>query len=217
MNRTFLLMACLLVSAHLQGKADEGAYATLCTNVVAALGDGKRLTSPAFTNQMHVYLSEPSVEMRSMAELALSISRFSMFEQSQRNADYEASCQFCSNVLSAADLPVRSWQKSLASVLYAGNLAIDGKYKCARTVCEAGLSVHLASPTTDAERAVWAAIAAHDLVPEISITNALNLCAALSLLGGGETSGLSAYTNGLPPQAMRLLHERPMVGKEGDW
>ena len=213
--RTLLAAGVLL--GVLQGKADEGAYATLCTNVVAALGDGKRLTSPAFTNQMHIYLSEPSVEMRSMAELALSVSRFSIFEQSQRNADYEASCQFCSNVLYAADLPMRSWQKSVASVLYAGNLSMDGKYECARTVCKAGLSVHLASPTTDVERAVWAAIAAHDLVPEISITNALNLCAALSLLGCGETSEFPTYTNGLPPQAMRLLIERPMVGKEGDW
>mgnify|MGYP004660383159 CR=1 FL=1 len=78
------LLAAGVLLGVLQGKTDEGAYATLCTNVIAALGDGKRLTSPAFTNQMHVYLSEPSVEMRSMAELALSISRFSMFEQSQR-------------------------------------------------------------------------------------------------------------------------------------
>ena len=211
------LLAAGVLLGVLQGKTDEGAYSTLCTNVIAALGDGKRLTSPAFTNQMHAYRSDVDIRVRSLAELALSDALLTMCDELPDFEAYEEGCRSCSNVLFSAELPVRSWQKSVASVLYAGNLAMDGKYKCARTVCEAGLSVHLASPTTDAERAVWAAIAAHDLVPEISITNALNLCAALSLLGGGETSGLSAYTNGLPPQAMRLLHERPMVGKEGDW
>ena len=202
MNRTFLLLACLLVGSHLQGEPDESAYATLCTNVVAALGDGKRLTSPAFTNQMHAYRSDVDIRVRSLAELALSDALLTMCDELSDFEAYEEGCRSCSNVLFSAELPVRSWQKSVASVLYAGNLAMDGKYKCARTVCEAGLSVHLASPTTDAEHAVWAAIAAHDLVPEISITNALNLCAALSLLGCGETSGLPAYTNGLPTQAM---------------
>ena len=202
MNRTFQLLACLLVGSHLQGEPDESAYATLCTNVVAALGDGKRLTSPAFTNQMHAYRSDVDIRVRSLAELALSDALLTMCDELSDFEAYEEGCRLCSNVLFSAELPVRSWQKSVASVLYVGNLAMDGKYKCARTVCEAGLSVHLASPTTDVEHAVWAAIAAHDLVPEISITNALNLCAALSLLGCGETSGLPAYTNGLPTQAM---------------
>lgn len=195
----------VLMSFPLHGNAAGNAYATLCTNVIAALGNETTLTSSAFTNQMQVYLSASNIEARSLAGLALSISLFSTFERTLQDNAYDASCQFCSNVLYSADLPVRSWQKSVASVLYAGNLAMDGKYERARAVCDAGLSVHLASPTTEVERTVWSAMAAHDVVPAISITNALNLCAALSLLVNGESSGLSAYTNGLPPRAMSKI------------
>ena len=200
-----ILVAGVWACMHMQSIADESDYQILCTNVAAALSSGSTLTSPAFTNQMQVYLSASNIEARSLAGLALSISLFSTFERTLQDNAYDASCQFCSNVLYSADLPVRSWQKSVASVLYAGNLAMDGKYGRARAVCDAGLSVHLASPTTEVERTVWAAMAAHDVVPAISITNALNLCAALSLLVNGESSGLSAYTNGLPPQAMSKI------------
>lgn len=200
-----VLAMVVLMGCPLHGNADENAYAALCTNVIAALRSETTLTSSAFTNQMHAYLSATNVEARSLAGLALSISLFSTFERTLQDTAYDASCQFCSNVLYSADLPVRSWQKSAASVLYAGNLAMDGKYVRARAVCDAGLSVHLTSPTSDVERAVWAAMAAHDVVPAISIANALNLCAALSLLVRGESSGLSAYTNGLPPQAMSKI------------
>ncbi|MGN0833587.1 MAG: hypothetical protein ACI4RD_08080 [Kiritimatiellia bacterium] len=200
-----LLATGVLIGVFLRGNAEIRSYESLCTNIIAALGNETLLISPGFTNQMHSYLSETNAEKRSMAELALSISQFSMFEKSLHNQAYDASCRFCSNVIYSADLPVRSWQKSVACVLYAGNLAMDGKYERARSVCDAGLSVHLSSPTTDVERMVWAAIATHDLVPDISITNALKLCAGLSLAVAGESAELYAYTNGLPPQAIQIL------------
>ena len=205
MNMKIMLAAGVLVGVSMRVNAETDSYATICTNVIAALENETLLTSSAFSNQMYNYLSETNAEMRAIVELALSISRFSAFEKSLLNADYDASCRFCSNVLHSADLPARSWQKSAACVLYAGNLAMDGKYAQARTVCDIGLSVHLASPTTDVERMVWAAIAVHDVVPDISITNALNLCAGLSLAVNGESSGLYAYTNGLPLQAVRKI------------
>lgn len=212
-----VLLAAGVLLGVLQGKADEDAYATLCTNVIAALGDGKRLTSSAFTNQMHAYRSDVDIRVRSLAELALSDALLTMCDELPDFEAYEEGCRSCSNVLFSAELPVRSWQKSVASLFYAWALRMDGKRDESLAVCRTALSTHLASPTMNVERAVWSAMSRETGLPEMSITNSLKLAAALSVPAERRPAEWTTYTNGLPPQAMRLLHERPMVGKEGDW
>lgn len=207
MIEKYLLVAGFIVGMHLQSVADRNAYETLCTNVVAALSSKRMMVSPGFTNQLSSCLGESDVQLRSLAELALSISLFDMFEASQGN-EYDEGCRFCTNVLYSTDLPERSWQKSVASLVYSSALHMDGKRDLALTVCRTALSTHLASPTTDVERAVWSAMSrVEDDSTEFDITNSLKLAAALSVPVERRSTDWGEYTNGLPTQAIQILLE----------
>lgn len=208
MIKEILLMACALVGVYARVIADEACdYQVLCTNVVAALSNGRALTSPAFTNQMHAYLAGPNVRARALAGLALSDSLLTMCDESSDFAAYAEGRLSCSNVLFSSDLPVRSWQKSVASLFYAWALRMDGKKELSLAACRTALSSHLASPTTDVECAVWAAMSWEGGLPEMSITNSLKLAAALSVPAERRPFEWGVYTNGLPTQAIRILLE----------
>lgn len=205
MIKKYILVAGALVGMQIQGFADVNSYETLCTNVVAALTNKRILVSPGFTNQLNDCLRGVDVRQRSLAELVLSISLFDMFETSQMN-EYDEGCRLCTNVLYSVDLPERSWQKSVASLIYSSALHMDGKRERALAVCCAALSTHLASPTTDVERAVWSAMSrVEGDAAEFDITNSLKLAAALSVLSERRPLEWGAYTNGLPARAIQIL------------
>lgn len=207
MIEKYILAAGILAGMHIQGVAGENSYETLCTNVIAALSNKRILVSPSFTNQLNACLEAEDVRLRSLAGLTLSISLFDVFETSLRD-EYDEGCRFCTNVLYSVDLPARSWQKSVASLIYSSALHMDGKRERALAVCCAALSIHLASPTTDVERAVWSAMSrVEGGSAEFDITNSLKLAAALSVSVERRSSDWGAYTNSLPPQAIRILLE----------
>ena len=207
MIKKYLMTAALLIALRQHGIADTSSYETLCSNVVAALHDKSILVSPSFTNQLHAYLRAQDVRQRSLASLTLSLALFDMFESSLRD-EYDEGCKFCTNVLYAGDLPDRSWQKSVASLIYSSALHLDGKRSRALQVCSTALSTHLASPSTDVERAVWSAMSNDgSCQSEFDITNSLKLAAALSVPKDRRALEWGAYTNGLPEQAIRILLE----------
>ena len=202
-----LLLTFTLVGACFWGRSEDSPYQVLCTNVIAALSDGKILTAPSFTNQLHAYMEGTDVNARVLAGLVLSDSLLTMYDKSSDFAAYDEGFAFCSNVLYSSELPMRSWQKSVASIFYAWALRIDGKKELALEVCCTALSTHLASPTTDIECAVWSAMSREDGLPEMSITNSLKLAAALSVPIERRTTDWGEYTNGLPAQAIQILLE----------
>ena len=207
MIKRYLLAAGVLAGMHLPSIADRNAYEALCTNVVAALSNKRMLVSPEFTNQLSSCLREGDVRLRSLAELTMSVVLIDKFETSRGN-EYDEGCRFCTNVLNSADLPVRSWQKSVASLVYASALHMDGKRELALAACRTALSTHLASPTTDVERAVWSAMSRVEGDSfEFDITNSLKLAAALSVPIERRSSDWGEYTNGLPAQAIQILLE----------
>ena len=207
MIEKYILAASILAGMHIQSIAGENSYETLCTNVITALSNKRMLVSPGFTNQLNVCLGAEDVRLRSLAGLTLSISLFDMFETSLKN-EYDEGCRFCTNVLYSVDLPERSWQKSVASLIYSSALHMDGKRDRALTVCCTALSIHLASPTTDVERAVWSAMSrVEGGSAEFDITNSLKLAAALSVPVERRPSEWGSYTNGLPAQAVQILLE----------
>jgi len=89
-----ILATCLLVGMSIRGSAEENSYATLCTNVVAALTNRRMLVSSGFSNQLNDCLGTGDVRLRSLAELTLSISLFDKFETSMKN-EYNEGCRFC--------------------------------------------------------------------------------------------------------------------------
>lgn len=206
MIKYIVLATIATVGTSMQCSATEDSYEVLCTNVVAALANKTRLASPGFTNQLHVCLSNSDVRVRSLAELTLAFSRFEIFETSHGN-EYDEGCQFCTNVLYSADLPERCWQKSVASLLYSSALHMDGKREQALNVCCTALSIHLASPTTEVERAVWSVISKVDGETEFDITNSLRIAAALSVSVERRSSDWGAYTNNMPSRAIQVLME----------
>lgn len=207
MIKKILLISCILVCANFQSIADENDYRILCTNVVAALSDGRLLTSSSFTNQLHACTTNTDIRVRVLSKLILSDALLTMYDKSFDFPAYDEGCLLVSNVLFSAEVPARSWQKSVASLFYAWALRIDGKKDLALSVCCSALSSHLASPTTDVECAVWSAISREDGLPEMSITNSLKLAAALSVPAERRSSDWGAYTNSLPPQAIQILLE----------
>ena len=207
MIKKVLLVICVLICVYCHGIADESAYRAFCTNVVAALASENILTSPSFTNQLNAYAMGTNVRTRALAKLVLSDSLLTMYDKSSDFSAYGEGLASCSNVLFSADLPTRSWQKSVASIFYAWALRIDGKKEYALTVCNTALTFHLTSPTTDVECAVWSAMSKEDGLPEMSITNSLKLAAALSVPVERRPSEWGAYTNGLPEQAIQILLE----------
>lgn len=207
MIKKCILFVVFCSSMPILGMAAENRYVSLCTNVASALSNKRILVSPGFTNQISTYLVDSDVRVRSLAALTLSISLFDMFETSLRN-EYDEGCRFCTNVLYSVELPERSWQKSVASLLYSSALHLDGKRDEALSVSCTALSVHLASPTTDMERAVWAGMSRVETgMEEINITNSLKLAAALSVPIERRSSEWGIYTNGLPAQVIQILLE----------
>lgn len=207
MIEKYLLMAGILVCMSIQSIADGSNYETLCSNVVTVLSNGKILTSPSFTNQLHAYIGGTNVRARVLAGLVLSDSLLTMYDNTSDFAAYNEGLTACSNVLYSTELPMQSWQKSVASIFYAWALRIDGKRELALEVCRTALSTHLASPTSNVERAVWTAISCEDGLPEMSITNSLKLAAALSVSVERRPMEWDTYTNGLPEQAIQILLE----------
>lgn len=203
MMKRYMLVVSVFTAMHTYIFAGENTYESFCTNIVAALSDKRVQMSSAFTNQLSSYLGVADARVRSLAELTLSISNLDLFEKSLNN-EYDECCRFCSNVLSSVDLPERSWQKSVASLIYASALHRDGKRERALDVCRTALAIHLASPTTDVECAVWSAMSRieGDSV-EYDITNSLRLAAALSVPVERRSSEWGAYTNGLPTRAIQ--------------
>ncbi len=203
-----VLMACAVVGVHARAIADETCdYQVLCTNVATLLSKERSLTSPAFTNLMHAYLAGTNVRARALAGLALADSLLTMYDELSDFSAYAEGCLSCSNVLFSSDLPERSWQKSAASLFYAWALRMDGKRELSLAVCRTALSSHLASPTTDVERVVWAAMSREGGLPEMSITNSLKFAAAVSLPTERRPSEWGVYTNGLPELAIQILLE----------
>lgn len=207
MIEKLLMTACLFVGVRSNGVADENDYRVFCTNVVAALSSGSVLTSASYTNRLHSYATGANVKTRTLAKLVLADSLLTMYDKSSDFSAYDEGLDSCSNVLFSADLPARSWQKSVASLFYAWALRIDGKKDLALAVCNTALTSHLTSPTTDVERAVWSAMSKEDGLPEMSITNSLKLAAALSVPVARRPSEWGLYTNGLPAQAIQILLE----------
>ena len=207
MIRKSFVAVILIVGLHSYGGAAENDYHVLCTNVIAALSNKRALTSPSFTNQLHVYISGTNVQARILSRIVLSDVLLTMYDKSSDFGAYDEGFLSCSNVLFSGELPVRSWQKSVASLFYAWALRIDGKKDLAFEVCRTALASHLASPTTEVERAVWLAMCREDGLPEMSITNSLKLAAALSMSDERQPSEFGIYTNSLPPQAIQILLE----------
>lgn len=206
MIEKYIILVIVILNAYLYGIAENDRYTTFCTNVVAAFSNKKTLVSPSFTNQLNSCLHDGDARLRALAKLTLSISLFDMFETSLKN-EYDEGCRLCTNVLYSADLPERSWQKSVASIIYSSALHMDGKRGLALTVCRTALTTHLASPTTDVERAVWSAMSRVEGGNEFDITNSLKLAAALSMPIERRASEWMEYTNGLPAQAIQILSE----------
>ena len=177
-------------------------YGQLCADVVVALSDDSILLSDSFVNRMRTVSCQTNVEDAALAEMVLAMAASTAFEQEVDGRQLELCATCCTNILSNHGLPTRSWQKSAASVLYAVCLGFMGQHEESYSVCTNALTLHLASPTTDVERAVWSAMVCHEVVPDISVTNALDFCAALSLLIQGNQMAV-VYTNGLPSQAIQ--------------
>lgn len=206
MTKYIAMVTIAAVDICMECSATEDGYEVFCTNVVAAFTNKTRLASPGFTNQLQVCLSNADVRVRSLAELTLAFSRFEIFETSL-GTEYDEGCRFCTNVLYSVGLPERCWQKSVASLLYSSALHMDGKREQALNVCRAALSIHLASPTTEVERAVWSVISRVDGETEFDITNSLRIAAALSVPVERRSSEWGVYTNNMPSRAIQVLVE----------
>jgi hypothetical protein len=205
--RKTILAAVFVIGVYLSCFADKNDYGTVCSNVITALTNKRILVSPGFTNQLYTYIQSKDIQVSTLASLTLSISFFDLFETSLRS-EYDEGCRYCTNVLYSVALPQRSWQESVASLLYAAALHRDGRREDALEICRTALSVHLDAPTTGVECAVWSAMSRGETnVPEMSITNSLKMAAALSVPIEKRSSEWGVYTNGLPAQAINILLE----------
>lgn len=207
MIKKILFLSLTLAGVGLHVSADEDDYGALCTNVIAALTNETALLSPSFTNQLHVYVENSDARIRDLSRLALADALLTKYDVRFDLAAYADGRMFCSNVLFSTDSPARSWQKSVASLYYSWALRMDGRREEALAVCNTALSSHLASPTTDVERAVWSAMSRVDDLPEMDITNSLKIAAAISVSRERRSQEWSSYTNGLPPQAIQIILE----------
>ena len=197
----FASAVCL--SAFLPVAGDD--YHDMCTNMVAALYDDCRITDPAFTNLLYSFSQEASGCEKASVDVVLSVSLFKMFEKSIDDNAMRLCRELCTNVVSSAELPLHSWQKSAACAVYATTLAMDSQYAAAYSTCTNAIAVHLSSPVSEDESAVWSGISHCHFADGLSVTNALNLCAALSILIADPLGDCASYTNGLPMQALQKV------------
>lgn len=206
MTYKMLIIHVALILSGVSAFAESDDYTALCTDVIDALAGGQALTSSDFTNRFWKCFERQDAAVHSLAGIALSISLSSSYENTSDESALKTSYMLCTNIIAMSGLPQAAWQRSVARLLSANCLGLANEYGRAYSVCTNALADGLlSSPKAERDRALWSAIAAHEYAPGISITNAVNLCAALSLIVEGSTTGFETYTNGLPPQAMAKI------------
>ena len=204
-GRIISLASAAVVSTFACLSAAGETYHDICTNIAAALQNNNSIVEPSFTNRLFTYSNGATSSEKATIDVALAVSMFKIFENSNDDEAMRLSSVLCTNVINSAGVPTRSWQKSAASAVYATTFAIDGQYDSAYAVCTNALANHLCAPLLDDESAVWAGVSHCHFVDGLSVTNALNLCAALSALMENPLVDCSAYTNDLPIQALQKV------------
>lgn len=179
-------------------------YEEFCEKITEALSKSGRIDT-SFAAQIAEFVGNTNGEEGAAANVVLSVVRYEQFETSALDRYFDACRCACTNLLSARDVPVRSWQKSAASVVLATTFALDGRYCESYSLCTNALSTHLSEPISVQDGKLWQAISKRHFVEGQSVANALNFYAALSLRMYDSSQKWTSYTNDLPATAMRKL------------
>lgn len=181
-------------------------YHAFCTNATVAL-ERDTMTSPVFLDAVQTFISGTNGPARASAKLVMAIAMYDSFKETISEENLGACMDVCTNVIALTDCPAESWQKSAASLVFATALATQSRYVESFSACTNAIESHYASPTSEDDVALWAGICGHHFLPDLSINEALDFYAALSLVFSDNTAMLHTYTNGLPYAAIEKIRE----------
>lgn len=191
---------------HCQMVVAAYSYYSFCTNVATEFAIGKT-TSPALTNSIRSFAAESQGAELMAANVALSIVQYDFYEQTMDAAFLDSCIDLCTNAMAQLNCPNRDWRKSAANVVLATALATKCQYLEALCVCTNALAHNAVLPSTADDIVLWNAISSHHLLEGLDVNETLKFYAAMSFLFGGMSPIPPAYTNTLPAQALKKIHE----------
>lgn len=199
-------MSILTVLFHCQMVIAAYSYHSFCTNVATEFAIGKA-TSPALTNSIQNFASRLQGAELTAASVVLSIVQYDFYEQTMDAAFLDSCIDLCTNAMVQPNCPDCDWRKSAACAVLSTALATKCQYLEAFCVCTNALAHDVVLPSTADDIALWNAISSHHLLEGLDVNETLKFYAAMSFLFGGMSPIPPVYTNTLPAEALKKIHE----------
>lgn len=206
MVKALVLKSCVFVMLlTLQLQAQQFVSSNFCAEAILELQKSEPLTNAAYLAELNRIQSGTNEWDSAGARLVLALAQYDLYENSMESNCLSECAALCTNVIAQASLPDRSWLKCAAVAVQVTTLACEGKFGLAYSACTNALARNLSSPSTQPESQLWAAIVRRHAVDGLSVANALNFYAALSLLFQDPAAGVSTYTQFLPTNCLEKI------------
>lgn len=197
----FRIVVCVVMLITLSVVAET--YQQFCVKSVAALNSPK--TDESFVAYLDALISGSKGEMLSSASIVRSIFAYNEFERTLNPKCISMCVSSCETVLLQEDMSYRSWQKSAAAIIKASTKALDAQYKSSYEICKLAIEKHAQEPKSQEDCKLWEAIATRYLISGLSVMDALNFYAAMSLLMQDPGADCARYTKTLPANALEII------------
>lgn len=192
----------LLVLGSFLCHGDGIDVSTMHTNMLNRLNKSGSTFSVDYTNSLMLYANSTSGTERASALVALGIAMFDHFDTSNDLAALDCCAQICSNVVNDCSTVSNSWQRAMASIVYASTFSQDDKCLQSYSICTNELNRMPQEPIGEDDQQLWSAMCRHQSSCNLSVVDALRFYSALSLLVFDPNSSCAVYTNALPHDAM---------------
>ena len=199
----------LLLASQLQ--AQQVVSSNFCAKAIAELQKDAPLTNATYLAELNGIRAGTNAWDSAAAKIVLALAQYDLYESTVDVARLRECSTLCMNVIAQTSLPERSWLKCAAVAIQVTTLACEEKFGLAYAACTNALSRNLSSPTTTPEDLLWAAIVHRHAIDGLSVADALNFYASLSLLVQDPSADVSPYTRSMPTNGLekiRLLQTR---------
>lgn len=199
--RVVVLIVCLLGLLTAEGMT----YEQFCGESANMLCNRKMSRMQDDINALNEVIKTSDGEMLASALIVKAALTYASYEDTMRITEMKKSAELSQLVMAMKDIPDTAWQKSVAALMLAITKATDGDYLQAYDVCKESFERSRMCKITNGEKAIWDAFCKRNLVPNLSVYDALNFYAALSLLMYNSSADIHDLVIALPKEALEKI------------
>lgn len=200
-GRVVVIISCLLGLLTAEGMT----YEQFCGESASMLCNRKMSRMQDDINALNEVIKTSDGEMLASALIVKAALSYALYEDTMRIAEIKKSTELSQLVMTMKDIPDTAWQKSVAALMLAVAKATDGDYLQAYEICKEDCVRAQMCKLSNDEKAIWDAFCKRNLVPHLSIYEALNFYAALSLLMTNPSADVHDHVKALPKEALEKI------------